>query len=319
MQQTKYPITYYTPAGGGNQYWQKANRVTLDPVWVVSSEELHHLRLTPAGALTVDPGSPFFQVLLRRADRQASRTMELGEVPDRYEGPVYQYLLEHQEHDTMWFDRGCPIIVAGAPATLEDSIDRPMAISAIQALYGSDQQYVPVGPQLAGPPGPEPSHLTGISFTNIPEHHNSNWAIAAATSITMQFTANPAGSGPTETHRVRAAFCLRGEPFDIQTSYIPGEITQQALEDSMVRGYFYERDSASWDDIKEDMSETSRRIWNLVTAAMEDPDKAFSINLEQFVNGFYPETPAPSRPITVRSRDGKITLTYDHAAVHPSL
>ena len=269
----QHPLVYHTPAGGGNDFWSKTSRVTVEPVWVITTDELEHISTGNSGIPHLIHDSTIRDTIIDRASDQVNRTLDLPELPERHKGLVHDYLLEPDIDPTYVFGKGIPIIIHGTPVSLDDDFDRALAVSIAQTLYSANQKYVPVSNHHNDHSKEHCYHplLSGASFTKTPDQHQSNWAMDKADSITMEFTMEEHDDQSDQTLSLPAPFLLEGHSRAIQASYVPSEVSAESLSRAMVLAYWIEDEDASWNDTKEKLNDIQQRMWTLASAALRRP------------------------------------------------
>ena len=144
-----------------------------------------------------------------------------------------------------------------------------------------------------------------FQFTFTPDTPDPFWCMEAVDDITMEFSIE----GDDRLHQVPASFHLGGDDVsDKHVRFVPGQITTDELADFMVRGY-WDDDYSSWDNAKGELEVLEQQMHTLATAALVDPVASFTGQLQELADGFFSEIPRPVRPVTVTSRDGRVTIT----------
>ena len=307
-----FPFRYHTPATGGNDFWTKANEVSLHPFWVITSTELELFQNPLDKTLKVEKNAPIHTTLMQRATAQLERTLLHPALPPRHQGQIHRYLLE-PEHDTSHFRAGAPIIISGTPIQIDDCMDRPLTVTFTQALYAANQKFVPVA-EYQGRHNDVCEHYfaTYLGHQRTPPAHDSAWAIDKADVITLTFQVEEhPGHDDSEVITLHTPFLLDGDPWHPKVSYVPGRISKEDLAQAMELAYWQTRDHASWDDLKDDLNANARRMHQLVSAALDNPDHVFQEALQRHADAFESEIPQPSRPLTVLSKNGRLSITYN--------
>ena len=205
------PHTYLTPGRNRYTHWQPAHQVTLTPISVVTAEDLSSLTDVELQLLTQRNNIlPFTQTLATRDANQVARTMKHHKAPKEYKGTTYRYALAHPDGDQNAdpFSTGELIIVHRTPVAISPKdLNNPEFISLAEALYTTEQEFVPVSQDA------QPNHvITDIVLEqNPPRPARPVTVLQPVESITLNlgFNRNP------PSHTVHPQFWMTfDEDFD---------------------------------------------------------------------------------------------------------
>ena len=313
-----HPLTwkrelYFSAVPGETRNWQRARQVEVRPILVIEAGEMDRMVQEESSPPATSPGPALEEALRERTERQIQRTLACPNMPPRHDGPVFNYLLTGPGDRKAPFEEGAPIIVNGTPVILECREDEEHlpaeAVAALEALYRSGQEFVPVDFTKEQRKDP-PAHrvMDSFDFMVTPGDLKTEGlpcCMEAVPGVTLEFHLE----GDKETRRVPAAFHLGGEDqWEKYVSFVPGSVTAEELTGAIVRAYWEEGEVSSWDGLKERLQEMEEEVRDLAQAALEDPVEAFTNQLQRLADRFYSEIPRPREPIAVTSRNGSITI-----------
>ena len=298
---------YHSAEPGPNQNWERALKIELSPIWTITADEIDALTQDEFDSFGTETPPTLEPVLRERAQAQIDRTLASPRLPRPHPGPIFQYFLS--DNPNAPFEKGAPIFVNGTSIVIDSqSNDHTTSetVSAVEALYRSDSQFVPV---RLYPHQQEETHqrLSDFSFTHTPaEPSPEAWCMTPAQDITLEFQLD----GEDKVRTAPASFSLEGEcAFDMDVRFVPGQITPQDLTQYMLRAYWDDEHYPSWDDVKEGLERAYQEYHDLAEAAIQDPLPTFTSQIQRLADSFYTEIPRPGQPTTVTSRDGLITVT----------
>ena len=299
--------TYYSPTDRGNDYWRLAKKITATPVFFIDSDEIAHLS-EKHNSITLDKDSPITQTVQQRAERQLRQTLTHANLPPKHHGHTGHYVLG--TNCLTPYDESAPITITGTPVFFNEQLDNGVVVSAAETLYKHNQPYVPIH-QPFPPEQDNPAPVTKAVFITTPEAPEPTWAMSKADDITLRLSVRSAEDQPQTTVDVPAGFSITTRYNDIQVTYVPGRTTQEDLADAMVRSHWNNDEYSSWDDLKEALNAVETRMYRLVKASMEGPAEMFHEHLQNYADDFHSETPNPPHPVSVTSRTGNLTVTYN--------
>ena len=302
---------YYTPGAQGNSHWRFADKVTLYPVWVITTPELDELE----SDLNASPNlynSALKDRAVERNRLQVQRTLNNHHIPPRHNAPVFRYFMGPDNDVVSPFDQPAPIIVRGTPVVLDEGLDRPTAISAAEAMYHSGEMYVPVSRAHIGPHDPTPLEASHFCFNVSSGTPGPTGPMRPATGITMTFNVEAVEDCPEQTVQVPASlFMYWDQESSLSAWYAPEPVSRDYLADTFVRANWTHEEYASWDHLKEALRDRELEACDVVWAALDGPGPVYTEQLQRFADTFRTKIPAPDRPVTVTSPDGAITVTYN--------
>ena len=302
---------YYTPGAQGNSHWRFADKVTLYPVWVITTQELDEIE----SDLNTSPilyNSALKDRAVERNRLQVQRTLNNPHIPPRHNAPVFRYFMGPDNDVVFPFDQPAPIIVRGTPVVLDEGLDRPTAISAAEAMYHSGEMYVPVSRTHIGPHDPTPLEASHFYFNVSTGTPGPTGPMRPATGITMTFKVEAFEDCPEQTVQVTAPlFMYWDHESSLSAWYAPEPVSRDYLADTFVRANWTHHEYASWDHLKEALRERELEARDAVRAALDGPGPVYTEQLSRFAGTFRTRVPAPDRPVTVTSADGAITVTYN--------
>ena len=313
-----HPLTlkkevYFSALPGETRNWQRARQVEIKPILVIETGEMDRMGREESGQPATGLDPVLEEALRERTERQIQKTLACPNMPPRHHGPVFRYALTGPGDRKEPFEEGAPIIVNWTLVVLEYREDEEHlpaeAVAALEALYRSGQEFVPVDFTKEQRKDP-PAHrvIDSFNFKVTPgdlKPEGLPWCMEAVPGITLEF--HPRGD--EETRRVPAAFHLEGEDqWEKYVSFVPGKVTARELTGAIVRAYWDEGDMSSWDDLKARLQEMEEEVRDLVQAALEDPVEAFTKQLQKLADRFHSEIPRAKETIAVTSRNGSITI-----------
>ena len=113
-------------------------------------------------------------------------------------------------------------------------------------------------------------------------------------------------------HEVPCAFHAKGyEESSAEVRVVPGTVEHEELADFLFRAFWVDLDWRSWDSVKDDANDLTRRTVPLATHLLGDTREALLEELQQHADRFHPNVPLVQEEITVTSRDGRLQLTLN--------
>ena len=301
-------MTYLTPADNPFPHWQPVHRVTLNPLSVITKEDFASLTDTEF-TLLMDRNDvlPFTATLAQRDEDQTNRTIQHPKAPRRYEGPVHHYAISLPDgaNNSQPFHTGEPIIAHRTPVGISpEGLSNPEFISIAEALYTADQDMVPVAQ------GDAPTHtVTDLTLVIDAPNVQRKSCLQPTKSITLSLGLDKQPPDREVTPRLWMTFDDLLSGIDT-VSYIPGTLDVPYMTECLIRAYWTDDDSISRSGDGDDMARLAFNMACLAESALSDPVAAYTEQLQQHLDDFQSELPAPEREITVTSPYRNISMTY---------
>ena len=290
--------------------------VELRTMMEIRADELHHLYQTPHGIALVERRE-IREAVNRRVRELEDRTISVPGMPAPYRGPVHLAALVPEEGDHSMVTPA-PIRVMGTPAVLEtgifqgpDSHRGGEFVTVAQALYDGDSELVPVDANRcpgeyegAEETAAEPVRITSAEFAFRPENPER---VSMVESITMTVQTQ---DGRTVTAPAR--FHLSGG-WSTRPSVraVRGVVEEGEVLEAMKRAFWRDLEWNQPGEMEEERRRFEERMERLASHLFGDPRGAMEQELRNATDRFHTDLPRPPEPVTVTSRDGRITITMN--------
>lgn len=303
------PANYFTPGPSSFPHWQPALKVSITPVSVVTAEELSKLSDTEINLLMSRQSIlPLTKTLEARDAEQVQRALDHANAPPRYDGPIHHYALTHPDlHRTSeFFRQGEPIIARGTPVAIQpECLSNPEFISLAEALYNHDQDLVPVQP------GDNPRRaVTDIELAKDQSTSDKSSCLQKVPSMTLSLGLD--GQPPDRKIPVHLWMTYDDltESIDRIFHTARNNLTQEYLTDCLIRAFWVDTNSVNRDRDEDRMAQFAFDMTCLAKAALEDPGEAYRQKLQQYLDDFTTDLPAPDVEITVTSSNQNLSMVY---------
>ena len=294
---------YLSPIeGSGNGQYRLLSAIKLEAHTEIHTQELDQLE-SRYHTITIPPDTLLEDRTRERRRLMREYTMTMPGMPARFMGHVYTYPLTRNIYEMM---SPAFIEVMGTPVIIPESQtdDNARFVTAAETLMMGQHKLVPVGEiqgQLMGrefpPPGTETLQLQDIEFTqdpgdtHNPEHITMTARLSDGTALNMP-----------------AQFCLTGEvELFADCRVVPGSMLHPDLVELLIRAYWQEED----DNDEHQYHEMVQRMNNLATHLLGDTREGFRSEMKRNLDRFHTPVPHPREPVTVTSRNGLLTLTFN--------
>lgn len=299
------------PPGLGPAQYHNLDIITLETLMEIQTDEIGELRQGSYG-IEIPRDSSLAERVMERVQNAVKRTMELPGMPRMYRGEVFHHALIGEDGDRLHTEPA-PIRVMGTPVLLPDEpFQDGRYVSAADALLSSRSRMVPVSGTasrrqfMGAETFREPqARIVHTQFTFEPAEPRQ---VQAVESITLQATTNRG-----ETLEAPARFSLDGgwdQPISIRVAQRSG-VQQDELLRAMQRAFWH---SQQWDSPYEEEAARytfEQRMENLANYVTGDQSAALRAEIQQAADRFQTDLPQPEEPLTVTSRDGRITITIN--------
>ena len=157
---------------------------------------------------------------------------------------------------------------------------------------------------------------TGFAFKV--SQDDPDWAMAQADNITLTFKLQHLTPNADTEVQLAVPFVIDGIDgidgeclHDMTVAYVPSAVTPEELAEAMTQAFWDHDDYPTLDDRREALIKRRTAMDDMVRASLTGTDPVLEEHLQTFANSFFTNLPNPQGPITVRSDNGRITVTYD--------
>ena len=305
--------TYHADMEGEHPHWNLARKVVVQPINVVTAQELDRMTQKDLENLTERMRNGEEPEIARRTQEQIRRTLEHPDAPTAYQGEVYRYADVGPGGDDLYFNKGAPVIAHGPPVSFwdMDSIDdNPEIVSIIDAMYASDQGMVPVrlnGEQYQRGIDDQVARVLEYSVKIEEERETQSSYIFETDSVTFQVQME----GEDETREVSARAYMTHGPNGRKVLYTQEMTDHHELAEVMLRAFFCSSEGHEWGEVKDEVRDLGEEFTRDADAAMGNPEGALRNTMQNAANTLETrnKTRIPQETITVVSRDGQFTIT----------